>query len=659
MPNSPARPTTRLQPATAWTVVTDAPLKGLALAREAGAVFAWDEADQLYRIDASGQFQSVARAPGKIVAAAISDDGSLVAVLGEGARLWLLDGDFELAYERPTISDPLALAIDPHGRYVAVSSRINLVQFYTRHAKAAGKFETKQPMSSLVFVPDKPFLLGIGAYGSIAGVALMPRGTTGTLDGGTVWYEALMSAVGRLATTGDGAMILIACYTHGVQRFDLDGHAEGAYHLGGSAGHAVPDFAGRTIAVSTLEGDLAILSGAGNVRWRTTLNRPAMALETDALGRYVIYGQATGEIVRLDLQPATNPAGSRSGPEPARTAPGPAGRPRAGAASVRVPDWTAEAVPNEDQAEYAVVAVSDDPVRIGVIGHTNRLELFAADGRRVGQAPEIDGVGRILRTSPGWMAAATDRRIILCDLRKNLAQRVDLSLTEVTHLIIRPDTYGLALVQERDRIGRATPAGRWIWKTELDSPVEDLAIDADGYTAITTEAGRLRVFNPAGAPAGEFRGEPSDPALLIGAPAGSTIAWISLARRAQVLRGHDRSGRVAWESPLPWEAWQFQAVGAFAVVLAPDGRALAFDASGHALVQGRADGPADAFCLGPDGKVLRVARQGVHLICSDLAGRVAWRAVADAALGPLAAGTSGVAALIGKSIAWFGTGPRP
>ena len=48
----------------------------------------------------------------------------------------------------------------------------------------------------------------------------------------------------------------------GVQRFDLEGRAEGAYHLGGSAGHAVPDFAGRSIAVSTLEGELAILNAA-------------------------------------------------------------------------------------------------------------------------------------------------------------------------------------------------------------------------------------------------------------------------------------------------------------------------------------------------------------------------------------------------------------
>ena len=499
MPNPSVRSSSRIEPSTAWTVLTDAPLKGLALAREAGSVFAWDEADQLYRIDPNGQFQSVARAPGKILHGGISDDGTLVALVGEGARLWLLDGDFELIHERSVISDPTSIAVDPHGRYVAVASRMNLVQFYSKYAKQAGKFETRQPLSSMLFVPDRLFMLATGAYGAIVGIGIVPRGGSGILDAGIVWNESITSSIGRLATTGDGQMILLACFTHGVQRYDIEGRSEGAYHLGGSAGHAVPDFAGRSIAVSTLEGELAILSGAGNVKWRTTLNRPAVALETDALGRYVVYGQATGEVVRLDLQASGRPSSSTTSTAGPASKNSPA-RSRAGASTVRVPDWTAEVVPHEDQAEFAVLAVCDDPPRVGVINHLNRLEIFGVDGKRLGQAPEIDGVGRIVRTAPGWMAAATDRRIMLCDLRRNLAQRVDLSLAELTHLAILPDSYGLAIIQERDRVGRTTATGRWIWKTELSSPVEDLAIDSDGYTALTTEDGLLRVYNPAGCP---------------------------------------------------------------------------------------------------------------------------------------------------------------
>ncbi len=118
-----------------------------------------------------------------------------------------------------------------------------------------------------------------------------------------------MSTVGRLALSGDGAMVLASCYTLGIQRFDLRGRNEGSYHLGGTVSHAVPDFPGRTIAAATLEGELAIMNSGGNVRWRTTLARPAIALEIDPLGRYVIYGHATGEVVRLDLFAGMSPRG--------------------------------------------------------------------------------------------------------------------------------------------------------------------------------------------------------------------------------------------------------------------------------------------------------------------------------------------------------------
>ncbi len=654
MPTSNARPGNRIDPQRAWSVVTDAPLRGMCLAREAGAVFAWDEADQLYRVDGRGEFRSVARAPGRVVAGCVSDDGSVVALLGEGAKLWVMDGEFGLIHERGSIADAISIAVDPHGRYLAVGSKMNVVQFYTTHAKLAGRVETRQPLSSLLFVPNQPFLVGIGAYGSILGMELHAKGANGSLDGTTVWYEALMSGVGRLASTGDGSMILISCFTHGVQRHNLEGKSEGAYHLGGSATQAVPDFSGRVIAVATTEGELAILSGTGNVRWRTTLSHPAIHLETDALGRFVIHGQETGEIVRLDLQPSDS--NGTHAPKPSDAASTSTNGPQArGSIKVREPAWAVEMVANEEQAEFAVVAVGDGPTRVGVLTSKNRLELFDGSGRRVGQSPEVDGVGRIIRTSPGWMAAATDRRIVVCDLKKNTAQRVDLSLTEVTHLAIHPESYGLALVQERDRIGRATVSGRWVWKLEVDSPVEDLAISLDGFTAVTTEDGRFRVFDPGGHPQTGFQGVNSDPALLLAAPPGSPVTWLTLSRRAQTLRGHDASGQVVWDALLPWEAWQFQVVGTRIVAIAPDGRGVVYDQAGQLVDSGRSEGPADAFLLGSNGQALRVNRRGVHLICSDLGGRVAWRTVADSSLGPMATGASGLAIFVGKSIAWFPT----
>ncbi len=646
-----ARGASKLDPGPAWTVVTDAPLKGMALAREAMRVVAWDENDQINLVDANGQSLGSTRAPGKILYGAVSDDGSLIAFIGEGNRLWILGADLETIDDRQVVMDPTGIAIDPHGRYIAVASKLNLVQFYNRFGKTAGKFETRQHLSLLAFVPTELFIVGVGAFGSISGYELTPR-AGGKFDGDLAWTEQLMSGVGSLAVNSDGGMILLGCFNLGVQRFDIRGHNEGAYHLGGSASCVATDFAGRMIAVATQEGELAILSNSGAVRWRTGLPRPITALEVDPLCRFVIYGMATGEIVKLDLFGGGKPGGDT--PEVAAIT----GRP--GSGPVRKPDWTSEVVPNEDQAEFSVLAVVDEPTRIGVITSKNRLELYSASGKKVGQAPDIQGVGRILRTAPGWIAAATDRQIMVCDLVKNTAQKVDISMVEITHLAIQPDTYGLAIVQERDRIGRATIAGRWIWKAELNVPVEEVAIGPNGTTAITTENGLLRVYDAGGTMIGEYRAHPVEPLFLSAAPEGApaNVAWVTLARRHQVIRGHDISSRVLWEAPVPWESWSIHVSGPLIVIAAADGRALAFDGAGRVRAQGgRSEGTLDAFAASRSGEALRISKQGVHVICSTLEGRVEWRAFADAPLGPLAVGRTGVAIMIGKSLAWFGDRP--
>jgi hypothetical protein len=320
MPDQPGRSPSRLAPSPAWTVLTDAPLLGLGLAREAGTILVWDEADGLYLLDTRGRHRSVSRAPGRVIAGAISDDGTLVALLGEGSRLWLLGPDFGMTVDRQGPPEASSLAVDPHGRYVAVASRLGLTQIYNRYGRPAGRFETRQPLAHLCFIPDRPFLLGAAAYGTLAGINLAAAGHLGRLEARVLWQESLMSNVGRLATSGDGGLILASCFTHGVQRYDLRGQNEGSYHLGGTAAFAVPDFPGRTIGVATLEGELAVLSPGGNVRWKSGLIRPAIALETDPLGRFLIYGHATGEVVRLDLDGAERPASDAS-PEPAASRP--------------------------------------------------------------------------------------------------------------------------------------------------------------------------------------------------------------------------------------------------------------------------------------------------------------------------------------------------
>jgi len=643
------RTSARLDPAISWTVLTDAPLLGMALARESGLVLAWDDASHVYLLDASGDRRYETRAPDRIVSAAISDDGNLVAVLLPRSRLLLLGPELEPVADRQGPPDATNLAIDPHGRFVAVGSKLPETALFTRHGKSSAKIETRQPLAHLAFVPGVPMLLGAAPFGLLVGIELSEVRLSAGLDAEVMWEEKLGTSVGRLACSGDGAMILASCFTHGVQRYDIEGRNEGSYHVGGTASHAVPDFAGRSIAVATTEGELSLLNPAGNVRWRTKLTRGPVGLEIDALGRFLYYGLGTGEITRIDLDGSTAKASVKAAPG--------ASAPRPRSASIRVPDWSEHVAQTDEQAETTVVAVLDDPGRVAVFTNSMRMQVYDSAGDHYGQSPDCPGVGRILRTAPGWIAAATDRHLVLYDAKKNTSAKLDLNLVEMTHLVIRPATFGLAIVQERDRLGRATTAGRWIWRHELRSPVEDLAIGVGNLVAVTTDAGRLLIFDAAGERAGEFAADPPEPLCLVEAPDASPagVAWVTLARRSQILRGHTLDGRAIWESPVPWEGWMLQRVDARVVISAPDGKAIAFDGAGHARGQCRADDAVGAFFSGPDGEVLRVAHQDVHLICADLNGRVRWRTVAEGRIGPIGCGTSGVAVMLGRELAFFRT----
>ncbi len=642
----------RLNPTVAWTAYTDAPLVGFGLAREAGLLLAWDDSNHLYLIGPDGQRITDSRAPGKIIDATIADTGTLIAVVLGGPRLLLLDGECQPLYDRPALSESAAITVDPHGRFLCVSTRTGKNQFYTRHGKLAGSFETIQPLSFARFLATRPVLVAASSLGTLFAFKIEGEDGRQSLQVEELWRSQMMSNVGRLEITGDGGMILTSCYTHGIQRFDMRGRNEGAYHLGGTTAHAVPDFTGRLIAVATTEGELFLLNRTGNIRWKTGLARGPIALVCDPLGRSVTYGLPSGEIVQLQVEPS----GRKPVENAASTAARKVGTSRTSAGPIRQPSWTIPVADSDDQAETAALAVLDDPCRIAVITNTNRMSVFTPTGGHLGQAPPIVGVGRILRCAQGWLAAATDRQIVLYDARRNQAERLDLNLVELTHLVIRPDDYGMALAQERDRIGRVTMSGRWVWKQELRVGVEDLAVGSKALTAFTTDDGRLTILDPAGERLGSYDSSPPEPLLLVAAPPDTPeeIGWITLARRAQVLRGHHANGQVAWESPVPWEAWRLQAVGSQVVAEAPDGRSLAFDGLGHARQLGKNPLPPGLFF--PDDandQVLRIYRHGEHLICCEPSGRVRWRSIPPEGIGPMAAGASGVAALIGRSLAWF------
>ncbi len=91
-------------------------------------------------LNARGETLSTSRVPNRILAGAISDEGSLIALLVEadGAGLLLLSADFDILSERPAPSEASFVTIDPHGRYLAVGTRHNALHLINRYRPASG-----------------------------------------------------------------------------------------------------------------------------------------------------------------------------------------------------------------------------------------------------------------------------------------------------------------------------------------------------------------------------------------------------------------------------------------------------------------------------------------------------------------------------------------
>ena len=362
MPAQPGRPRGS-NPRPSWTVVTDAPLKGLALAREAGLLLAWDEADQVYLLDLKRRAPLASPRPrARSSAAAISDDGSLVALLGEGRRLWLLDADLGSS---PSAGRPRPDWPWPSTRTAGTSrsaSRMSVTQFYNRFGKPAGKFETRQPWPTSRSCPSRPLLIGARGLRHDRRRSSSGRGPAGRLLGrGRSGGDRQMSNVGRLAT-------------HRRRRHDpgelLHPRRPAVRHRrartrapttsAGPPPTPSPTSPAGSIAVRLGRGRTRVLNPAGNVRWKTGLPRPGVALETDPLGRYLIYGHAD----RRD-----RPARPLRGRPPAqRRRRGRRVRPRrrprrpVGVGSrCGSPTGSCPSRTTDEQAETAVLAVLDDP----------------------------------------------------------------------------------------------------------------------------------------------------------------------------------------------------------------------------------------------------------------------------------------------------------
>ncbi len=276
-----------------WSRSSDARLIGLALAREANRLLAWDEGRSLYLWDLDGKLHARHTLLQPPLRAAISDDGGQVLVADRAGGLTWLDHALQLrfSHDPPALGRVMEVALEALGQYAAISTAEQRTFILTRTGQPVATIETPRPLKHLAFVSSLGCLLGAADFGYVGGF---------DAKGQRVWQEAPVSHIGAIDADGAGQAWL-ACFSNGVQRYDSCGRNLGILVTPQPCRLVRVDWAGERILVCDDAGTLSLLKADGAVLGELPTNRAVSALCLGALGDIGAYAHAEGTLTLVEL----------------------------------------------------------------------------------------------------------------------------------------------------------------------------------------------------------------------------------------------------------------------------------------------------------------------------------------------------------------------
>jgi hypothetical protein len=263
----------------------------LCLARETGEVLAADQIGSLYRIDRRGDYSAVTRVREPIREIAISDDGQFAVGLVGPAHVHRFDRQLQTVWRLDLPEECLQVAIDPYGAYIAVSLADGGNLLYDAEKRRVAGFTTIRPLRHLRFLTTEAALVGSAEHGLLCCHAI---------TGDELWQQKLWSNVGQLTTTGDGELLYIAGFSHGVQTFDTGGAPVGSYIVDGTVHRIATSYDPHRLIAATIEKHLYWLDADGEMLWASITPEGVVRLSCEPLGEWAVCGFANGEVLCLD-----------------------------------------------------------------------------------------------------------------------------------------------------------------------------------------------------------------------------------------------------------------------------------------------------------------------------------------------------------------------
>ena len=280
-----------------WSQTIPAPLRGLMLARERATILAWNGQDGLFLFNESGTIQARRPAPVPIGAAACAEDGSASIVAGSHSPgIHWLAPDLASHRQRPLPQRATAVAVEPHGRRVAVADSGGTVHLLDASGRTLWQATTPRPLHHLAFVPEKPILVGAADFGLV-----LCFGASGEC----LWRDGLVAHVGSLAVSGDGSSILLACFSDGLYRYSITGPQQQRISLDAPCPFAALSYSGDRFLTVGRESRVCLRDSKGDLYDQINLEAPAVAVALSSLADYALVGLANGAIHCFEAQPTS------------------------------------------------------------------------------------------------------------------------------------------------------------------------------------------------------------------------------------------------------------------------------------------------------------------------------------------------------------------
>ncbi len=273
-----------------WSYKSSVPIRGLSLAREPQTVLLWDANHVLTWLTPNGTVQARWEAPSALAAVDCADDGYAAVAVGTQGQVWFLTPELTIRWQKTVADKATAVALAPFADAVAVAAGNGRVHFLDRTGRAIATASNPRPFLHLEFVPERPFLLGSADFGSVAAF---------NLSGERRWHDSPVAHCGSLATTGNGLVIALACFSEGVNFYDLRGQKQTGGPRLAPCRLVAMSYDGLAILTAGLDGVVRLHDGSGKVRSDFRPDAAVAALALDALGKTAFLGLADGSVLAM------------------------------------------------------------------------------------------------------------------------------------------------------------------------------------------------------------------------------------------------------------------------------------------------------------------------------------------------------------------------